>query len=179
MNKYILLLRGINVSGQKMMKMEALRALLIDLNFKEVKTYIQSGNAVFAAEGQSISQLEEAIAKAITTTFAFSVPVMVKELAEWKMAFENNPFVNKRKEDIKSLHLTFLSAIPDEDKIAKIKEGNYGVDEYTILEKAIYLYCPNGYGNTKLNNNFFESKLKVTATTRNWNTVNELLKMAE
>lgn len=179
MNKYILLLRGINVSGQKMMKMELLRKLLEDLNFSAVKTYIQSGNAVFSAEGQTIPQLEESIAKAITATFAFTVPVMIKDLAEWKAAAENNPFINDRNEDVKSLHLTFLSAIPEEERLLKLKEGNYGVDEYVIIDKAIYLYCPNGYGNTKLNNNFFESKLKVTATTRNWNTVNELLKMTE
>ncbi len=179
MNTYIAILRGINVSGHKMIKMETLRAMFERLNFKNTKTYIQSGNVVFQSKEININKLEQKIVKEIQKEFGFEVPVIVKELDEIKIVLENNPFVNKRKEDITKLHVTFLSAEPAKDSIEKIKDMNYMPDEFILTGKAIYLFCPNGYGNTKLNNNFFENKLKVAATTRNWKTVNELVSIGK
>jgi uncharacterized protein (DUF1697 family) len=179
MSTYIAILRGINVSGHKMIKMEALRKMFTDLNFKNVQTYIQSGNVVFQDKKTKSETLEKKIAKGISDEFGFEVPVMVKEVEELKNVLKNNPFVNKRKEDITRLHVTFLSAEPEQLHIDKIKEGQYAADEYIFSGKAIYLFCPNGYGNTKLSNNFFENKLKVVATTRNWKTINELVSIAE
>jgi uncharacterized protein (DUF1697 family) len=75
--------------------------------------------------------------------------------------------------------MTFLSALPEKSNIEKIKEGQYQADDFSILGKAIYLYCPNGYSNSKLTNTFLETKLKVMATTRNWKTTKELLSMGE
>ncbi len=175
--KYIAVLRGINVSGQKMIKMDALRLMFENLKFKNVKTYIQSGNVVFETANNKTNELEETIKAQILKQFGFEVPVMVKDAEEVEQVIAHNPFMKNKEIDITKLHITFLSAIGNDTGIDKIKEGNYGDDEYIILDKAIYLYCPNGYGNTKLNNNFFENKLKVTATTRNWKTVNELLRM--
>ena len=100
---------------------------------------------------------------------------MVKELDEIADVLENNPFVNKRKEDITKLHVTFLSHEPEHSFLDKIKDLKYASDEFILFGKNVYLFCPDGYGNTKLSNNFFESKLKVTATTRNWKTINELM----
>lgn len=178
MQTYIAILRGINVSGHKMIKMEALRNLLEDLKFKNIKTYIQSGNIVFQDKLTNVGTLEKKIVKKITDTFNFEVPVMVKEENELMEVLNNNPFLTKRKEDITKLHVTFLSEIPEKEAVEKIKEGLYASDEFIIKEKTVYLFCPNGYGNTKLNNTFFENKLKVTATTRNWKTVTELVNMA-
>ena len=179
MSTYISILRGINVSGHKMIKMEALRKLFGDLNFKNTQTYIQSGNVIFQDKNTKCEILEKKIAKGIKDEFGFDVPVLVKEVEEVKSVLKNNPFVNKRKEDITRLHVTFLSHEPDKAIIEKIGEGQYASDEFIVFGKAIYLFCPNGYGNTKLSNNFFENKLKVIATTRNWKTVNELVTIAE
>lgn len=179
MKTYIAILRGINVSGHKKMKMEMLREMLAELKFKNVRTYIQSGNIVFQAKESAREKLEKIIGKKIVDNFGFEVPVIVKELMEVKSVLENNPFVNKRKEDISKLHVTFLSGKPSKQGLEKIKEGNYEPDEFVVFENDIYLFCPHGYGNTKLNNNFFENKLKVVATTRNWKTVNKLAAMAE
>ncbi len=178
METYIAILRGINVSGHKMIKMEALRNMLEDLKFKNIKTYIQSGNIVFQDKKTDSHSLERKISKKISETFNFEVPVMVKEENELMEVLNNNPFLTKRKEDITKLHVTFLSEIPEKEAVEKIKEGLYASDEFIIKEKTVYLFCPNGYGNTKLNNTFFENKLKVTATTRNWKTVTELVNMA-
>jgi uncharacterized protein (DUF1697 family) len=77
------------------------------------------------------------------------------------------------------LHVTFLNDIPAQEILNTLASGDYKSDEYTLVGKTIYVYCPDGYGNTKLTNTFFENKLKVAATTRNWKTTNELIAMAE
>ncbi|HEV8084060.1 MAG TPA: DUF1697 domain-containing protein [Chitinophagaceae bacterium] len=174
-----MILRGINVSGYKMIKMESLRAMFENLNFKNIKTYIQSGNVVFQFKETNIDKIEKKIANKIQEEFGFEIPVMVKELDEIKTVLKNNSFVNKRKEDITKLHVTFLSQEPATDNIDKINKAQYLPDEFILRGNTIYLFCPNGYGNTKLSNNFFENKLKVAATTRNWKTVNELAIMGE
>jgi uncharacterized protein (DUF1697 family) len=178
MQKYISILRGINVGGHKMIKMDALRKMYEMLDFSDVKTYIQSGNVVFVYKKTNCEDLQNKIAENIVKTFSFDVPVMVKEAEDIVSVLENNPFVNDRNEDEKTLHVTFLSEIPDTEAVEKIKNATYGGDEFVIVEKTIYLYCINSYHQTKLSNNFFENKLKVTATTRNWKTVCELAKIA-
>jgi uncharacterized protein (DUF1697 family) len=77
------------------------------------------------------------------------------------------------------MHVSFLSGDPGKAAIANIDPSQYLSDEFSWKGRSVYLYCPGGYGNTKLNNGFFEKKLKLTATTRNWKTVNELIRMAE
>jgi uncharacterized protein (DUF1697 family) len=178
MNTYISILRGINVSGSKMIMMETLRNIYENLGFINVQTYIQSGNIVFRYKKISLSNLQKKIADAIFETTGFEVPVLVKELDELRTIFNNNPFLKKRKEDINFLHVTFLSDFPSKEGMDRIKEA-YLPDEFIYSEKNIYLFCPNGYGNTKLNNNFFENKLKLSATTRNWKTVTALIGIAE
>jgi uncharacterized protein (DUF1697 family) len=178
MNTFVAMLRGINVSGQKMIKMEALRVMCGALKFQNTQTYIQSGNIIFQSKESDTIKLEKKISKEIKEEFGFDVPVLVKEISELKKVLKNNPFVYKRNEDITKLHVTFLETVPDKKLFAKIEEMDFS-DEYVLSGKNIYLFCPNGYGNTKLNNNFFENKLKTKATSRNWKTVNELVRIGE
>jgi uncharacterized protein (DUF1697 family) len=178
MQTYISILRGINVSGQKTIKMDALRAMFEDLKFTNVKTYIQSGNVIFQYKKTDCKSLENIISQKIKEEFTFDVPVIVITKEDFENIYNNNLFVNDHNKDIQKLHVTFLSQIPNQLNINKIA-GNFAPDEFIFNETAIYLYCPEGYGSTKLNNNFFESKLKVTATTRNWKTVTELMQLAK
>ena len=177
METYISILRGINVGGHKLIKMQALTKLYEDLGFKNVKTYIQSGNVIFQTKQTDSTLLEEMISKKITEIFTFEVPIIVTLQKEIAKIHKNNPFIHEKHYDTNLLHVTFLSQKPKQADIAKIT-GDFGNDEYIISDKAIYLYCPNGYGNTKLTNTFFENKLKVSATTRNWKTTTELLNMS-
>lgn len=179
MTTYISILRGINVSGHKMIKMEALRQMFEGLGFKNVQTYIQSGNVIFQHKTTETQKLENKISKKVIEQFYFEIPVIVIVIEEFKEIVKNNPFIRDQSKDAAYLHVTFLSALPEKNNIEKIVEGKYNADELSILDKAIYLYCPNGYGNSKLTNRFLENKLKVLATTRNWKTTNELLRMAE
>jgi uncharacterized protein (DUF1697 family) len=178
MQTYISLLRGINVNGKNIIPMKDLRNLCESLNFTNVITYIQSGNIIFQDTTISVSSLETMISSAISKQFGFEVPVLVLTKETLESIVFNNPFMNLLK-DISTLHGTFLSQIPLDNLVEKFRVGIYGVDEYSLCEKIIYLHCPNGYGNTKLSNTFLENKLKVTATTRNWKTITQLLSIAE
>jgi len=125
------------------------------------------------------AELEKIITAAIATKFSFTIPVIVIEPAELKAIVAQNPFTTKRSEDIEKLHITFLSQSLKLESINLLNSNTYLPDEFFISEKAVYLFCPNGYGKTKLTNTFFESKLKVSATTRNMKTALELLSISE
>ncbi|WP_439585099.1 DUF1697 domain-containing protein [Dyadobacter bucti] len=176
---YIAILRGINVSGQKMIKMPLLKKMFEDLVFSDVQTYIQSGNVIFHHAKTDDQDLGKLIHEGILKTFGFEVPVIVLSKAEMGKVLIENPFAKHPEKDVGKLHVTFLSQSPAQDVIVNIEAGKYLPDEFIVKEKSIYLFCPTGYGQTKLHNNFFESKFKATATTRNWKTVNELVRLAE
>ncbi|GAB3929448.1 DUF1697 domain-containing protein [Larkinella terrae] len=159
--------------------MTDLKSLFEELNCTQVRTYIQSGNVVFNQEVSSPEEQIRQIEKKIADTYGFQVPVLIRSLAELRNVAQNNPFLTEKDIEIDKLHVTFLADIPSESNREKIKDVTFGSDRFSIVGKDVYVYCPGGYGNTKLSNTFFENKLKVTATTRNWRSVNELLKMAE
>lgn len=172
----IAILRGINVSGHRKLPMADLRKLLEGMECTNVRTYIQSGNAVFEHSGKEHSALAKEIGQRIKKQFGFDVPVLVRTLEEMKAVVAANPHTRDKRIDVEKLHVTFLAETP---KNPVIPEGNYAPDSFTFAKKEVYLHCPEGYGNTKLNNSFFEIKLKVSCTTRNWRTVNELVRMGE
>jgi uncharacterized protein (DUF1697 family) len=179
MQKYISILRGINVSGHNIIKMDALCKMMEDLNFKNVKTYIQSGNIIFNGNKTKIADLEAKISSKIFDCTGFKVPVIVLETDNLKSILMKNPFADNEKNNASNFYVTFLSEVPNQSEIAKILNEKNGKDEFILSEKVIYLCCPEGYGKTKFSNTFFEKKLKVNATTRNWKTLNELIKIAE
>ena len=176
MQTYIAMLRGINVSGQKKIKMADFKTHLQELNFTDVKTYIQSGNAVFKYKKCNPKSLENKIANKILEKYGFEVSLILKMSDALKDVLKNNPFVKDK--DLNRLYVIFLSDEPTSDDLKKLKGIDHGPEEYVLKGKTIYFYSPHGYGRAKMNNNFFENKLKVTATTRNWKTVNKLAEMA-
>ncbi|MCX6303941.1 MAG: DUF1697 domain-containing protein [Bacteroidetes bacterium] len=178
MQTYISILRGINVSGHKLIKMKSLQEMFDGLGLLNARTYIQSGNVVFGSNFAGHGELEKIIGGEILKCFGFEVPVIVIGGGELKTISANNPFINPRGEDEAKLHVTFLSAEPDRTLVETIAKDAYSPDEYCVIGKAVYLFCPQGYGNTKLSNTFFEKKLKVSATTRNWKTILELVKLS-
>ena len=105
--------------------------------------------------------------------YKFEVPVIIRNRAELLKILETNPFL-RRNENIDKLHVTFLDDEPDSDLVDKVKETESGSDEFEVIRKEVFLFCPDGYGRTKLNNTFFEKKFNTKATTRNWKTVVKL-----
>jgi uncharacterized protein (DUF1697 family) len=179
MTKWILLLQGINVSGQKRMPMPELQSLLSDLGLQSARTYIQSGNAVFTSTLADRAVLSELIGNAIVEKFGYTTPVFLRTSAEMARVAWENPFITTRSEDPAFLHVTFLSAPLTSDAQAGLTAPAGIPDEMQCGLEEVYLFCPQGYGRTKLNNAFFERKLNQKVTTRNWNSVMTLLRMAE
>lgn len=179
MTTYISILRGINVSGQKKVLMADLKELYASLGFTEVTTYIQSGNVIFKTSGDlSAGDLCNKIEKAIEGRYKFQVPVIIRNAGEINAILSSNPFLAEKGIDPERLHVTFLGKDPQPSELSAILKFDYPPDRFAIIGKEVYLYCPGGYGNTKLSNSFFENKLKVTATTRNWKTVGKLAELA-
>lgn len=176
--KYIALLRGINVSGQKIIKMADLKLLFEALNFTDVITYIQSGNIIFNSEENDKNKIIQVIKDGIFKKFGHEVKVIVKEPDELDYILKNNPFINGRNIEPEKLAVVFLSNPPDKSNIKMLSEYDYPPEEYIIDEDILYYHSPNGFGRAKMSNNFFENKLKTEATTRNWKTVNKLLEIA-
>lgn len=177
MHNYIALLRGINVSGQKVIQMEKLKKAFEKNGFDNVKTYIQSGNVLFESTLKSAAQVDNLVQELILKEFGFEVPVTVIEYEEVDAIIQNNPYLEKHGLDSAFFHVTILSAPPKKELLKQIVETQYLPDQFAIHNNIVYLYCPTGYGRTKLSNNFFEKKLKVNATTRNWKTMLTLQKM--
>ena len=173
---HISMLRGINVGGKNRIKMEELRELYETLGFENVQTYVQSGNVIFESTDADITKIANRIEKKIKGVTGLDIPVFIRTRSEFQGLVKNTPFAGK---DTTKLHVTFLSEVPQYLPVDEINAAKARNEEFSISGREIYLYCPNGYGITKLSNNFFERKLNVLATTRNWNTVNVLLSMTE
>jgi uncharacterized protein (DUF1697 family) len=176
MSIFISMLRGINVGTQKRMSMETLRGIYIDLGLEHVSTYVQSGNVVFESNDQS--GLVNRIEAQIEQSCGYITEVFIRQAEELKRILACNPFLNDRNEDPNKLHVTFYYRPPSETMLSKLTAPAGTTDEFAVAEMAVYLYCPNGYGKTKLSSSYFERRLGIPVTTRNWNTVNALYKMA-
>ena len=176
MTTFISMLRGINVSGQKKVGMKELKELYEAMGFGQVRTYIQSGNVIFEYPDTDRSTLVSKIERGIEGRFGFKVPVVIRTKDElWRLIAET-PFAGK---DESRVHVTFLSSEPETLNVDEISRAKDDAEEFSAKSKEIYLFCPNGYGLTKLSNTFFERKLGVSATTRNWKTVNTLFSLTE
>lgn len=175
MKSYIALLRGINVSGKNIIRMTELQNLLASTGFDDVKTYIQSGNIVFRHHEMPLTFFENKIHAAIQNEFGFNVPVVAMDGDYLERIIANNPI---QEFDESKLMVTFLAGNPAKEKIDVMMEISYPPDKIFEGEKAFYVYCPDGFGRSKFNNNFFEKKLGQVATGRNWKTCKKLLEMA-
>lgn len=177
MPRYIALLRGINVGGNKLVPMARLRALLERLGHTDVATLLQSGNAVFTAQGKPAA-LEKQLSAAIESEFGFEVAVLVRTRDELAAAIARNPLAGA--EDSPSRFLVFfLSAVPDPKLLAALDPAAYAPDEFRALGRELYARFPNGINQSKLVLALGGKRLGVVPTARNWATVNKLLALAD
>ena len=175
---FVAMLRGINVTGHNIIPMEQLRSHCAALGLKNLKTYVQSGNIVFDAK-ETPEHWAKAIEGMIKKKFTFDVPVIVRTEAEMEAVFKANPFLEQKGVDAARLYVSFLSDLPGKEGLKALASVAAAEDRFESVGHEIYLYCPGGYGNTKLSNNLVEKKLGTRATTRNWNTVGKLCAMAQ
>ncbi len=175
MKTYISILRGINVTGHHTVRMADLKALYEELGFTGVETYIQSGNVVFKGRGNNPSTVAARIVGAIANKYGFSISVVIRLPNELASVIRKNPFAGRRGVDETRLHVTFLEEKPAPGLVKGLGPLTAtSNDEFEVIGREVYLHCPDGYGKTLLSNTFFEKNLKVSATTRNWNTVRAL-----
>ena len=174
MTTNVALLRGINVGGRAKVAMSALRQMFVDAGCTEVSTYIQSGNVVFHS-GRSARLVTAEVTARLKKEEGLDVTVILRSSAELAAVVSRNPFGGKAR-DLTKLHVTFLAGASKRSRTGT--ERSFLPDEFEVLGREVYVYCPTGYGRTKLNNTFFERSLGVAATTRNWNTVTTLAAMA-
>ena len=177
MPSYIALLRGVNVSGHHRIKMDRLRATFLELGFRNVRTYFQSGNVVFDSGATATSALGRRIEAQIQRDFGFRVPVIVRTPKEMATVVKHNPFLNATNVDVSRLHVTFLSEPAPGIANEALRRLASGGEQVHVNGRTIYLHCPDGYGGSRLSNTAIERHLRVGATTRNWKTTNALLTM--
>lgn len=177
MKRYISILRGINVGGHRKILMADLKALYKDLGFVNVLTYIQSGNVIFdTKENENPQELGLIIEQKIKEVYGFDVPIIIRTAEEINKAISENPYLDQ--EEIERLFLTFLDQMPSDERLSTIKSVDYYPDKFEIIGNNIFGFCAGKYHNSNLSNQFFEKKLKLRATTRNWKTVRQLAILA-
>jgi len=176
MNSYIAFLRGINVGGQKKVKMYDLKKSLVKYGFQGVKTYIQSGNVFLKHHSGKKSLIATELTGVIFDEFGFHVPVVVKTAEEIQKILEENPFCNDVED--KNLYFTLLHQLPDDGPLEKFRKLEFSNEDFEIKGDCVYLNCKMGAGKAKLNNNIIEKQLKVRATTRNLNTLRKMVVLA-
>lgn len=179
MKTYIALLRGINVSGQKKIKMLDLKRAFLDLGYTHITTYLQSGNVVFQTDENANEQaLERQIKKQLQDVFGYDIPVIVLSHEDLKQAAHLNPHLYQTDVTIDMLYIAFLSEKPTLEHADLLRSYEKEVEQISIGEKVVYMLYRNSYGRAKITNNFIEKKLCVRATTRNWKTVSKLIELS-
>lgn len=174
MNKYVVLLRGINVGGHNKIKMTDLKLLLKSNGFTNVSTYIQSGNIILTTKLETITEVSKSIGNLISEQFQYNIKVIVKTSEQFQGIFNANPF----KEDvILSSYYILFNREPSIANVEKASEKQYDYDIYNIIEDCLYLHPTKGYGKSKFNLKYFEKQLEVSATARNYKTMLKLSTM--
>jgi uncharacterized protein (DUF1697 family) len=174
---YVVLLRGINVSGQKKIKMAELRTLLEEEGFEAVATYIQSGNVVLKS-ALDADRVASGVSAAIEKHFGFAVPAVVRTADELERIVNAVPFERAALDADEKRHLVaFLSGLAPESSPDRLAPYLTHDDQLVARDRELYIHLPGGQAGSKFNNNVIEKKLELTSTMRNWKTVRVLLEM--
>ncbi len=171
-NKYVGLLRGINVGGKNTIQMNTLATMFTEAGASDVQTYIQSGNVVFAANPKIAAKIGPLVCERIHQEHGFQTHIVTRSQAEMELAGTACPYA-----DLEKSHIVFLAHKPSPEQVALLDTERSAPDQFTVCGREIYLHLPNGGGRTKLTNAYFDSKLQTVSTVRNWRTFLKLLAM--
>lgn len=174
--KYVAFLRGINVGGKNKIKMETLREACAALGFENVRTYINSGNVIFETADGDEEEISARIEAAIEQEFALKIRVITRAIAEIKRLIENNPFDGAFEND-KDLHVFFLNeTLPDEKRELLLSNNNEN-EQFAVRGREIFCHLRAGVSDSLMSRDYIGKKLKVSATARNWRTVNKIAEL--
>jgi uncharacterized protein (DUF1697 family) len=181
--RHVALLRGINVGGKNRLPMDDLSELLAELGCRDVETYIQSGNAVFAASASVVAGLASKISEGIRKRFGLSVPAVLRSAGELAAVAQNNPFVEAQRDE-ERLHVAFLADVPTQAQVDTLARKSSTLlasqsppDAYVVRGRDVYLWLPYGVARSKLTNALFDRGFATVSTVRNWRTVQRLVEM--
>lgn len=179
MPAYLALFRAVNVSGHNIIKMEHLRKLMETEGYKNVATYIQSGNVVFTTDETDKAKIKREMETLLYREYGHDVFNFILDEAELQKAVDSNPYTKAEPEPqgVKKYFVTFLSGEATTQGLDQMKKYNRSDDEFKALGSVMYLKLSRSAADSKLTNSFIESKMSLKSTTRNWNTTLKLLEM--
>jgi uncharacterized protein (DUF1697 family) len=175
---YVALLRGINVGGNNKLPMTDLRAMFVAAGCEGVQTYIQSGNVIFSAAPDLAASIASTVSAAIAEKFGYRTPILLRTAAQLREVLAHNPFLQDGAGE-EMLHVMFLADEATPEQIGALDPKRSETGRFAARGQDIYLFLPRGVAETKLNNAFFDTKLRTVSTGRNWRTVTRLLALAE
>lgn len=178
MARWIALLRGINVGGHRKVPMTELRALAAGIGWRNVETYIQSGNLVFAAAGDA-HVLAAKLERAIERRFGFAIDVVVRSAVQWARLTAGNPFRVEMEKAPDRVMLLLTKRSPVAGGVAALAQRAAAGEQVAAVGEAVWIHCPEGMGRSKLTPALLDRLLGSPATARNWRTVVALKEMAE
>jgi uncharacterized protein (DUF1697 family) len=175
---HVALLRGVNMGGHNRLPMQDFAALLDAAGCRDVRTYIQSGNAVFRAAPALATRLPGTLTAALLERFGLRVPVVLRSAAELRAVVAGNPFAREAAEPTR-VHVAFLADAPAAARVARLDPERSPPDRFAVRGREVYLHLPNGAARSKLTTDYLDRTLATTSTGRNWRTVLKLLDLAE
>ncbi len=178
MARQIALLRGINVGGHKKVEMARLRELMGELGYRDVRTYVQSGNVIFTGPDRPTAEVERRLEAELAATFGFEVSVIVRSREKLAEVIALNPLGDVATDPARYLVL-FLSAEVDPERVAGVEPADFSPEAFHLRRREIYLWAPEGVRDSRLAKALSEKRLGVAATARNWRTVEKLVALAD
>lgn len=175
MKSFIILLRGLTPTGKNKVLMAPLRAALTKAGLRDVQTYIQSGNGIVSTD-LTQPALEQLVHEVISKEFGGDVAVLARTPERFSDILKRNPF---KKADSRKLYFTLLASEPDKNLLKEFLATDFSPDQVRCINNTIYTLYETRHSDSRFNNNYFERKLKVTATTRNFNTMTKLVELAK
>lgn len=178
--RYVALLRAINVSGQKIIKMEDLRKMMEMPGLKNISTFIQSGNVLFDSAEKDTEKLRLKIEKKLAKDLGYSVEVFVRSAGEMAAIVKANPFAKTTSAHKTATYISFLSGAPSKEQVKDIEALSFDMEQYRVTGRELYCWMIKDIERKEIfSNKLMEKKLGVTATTRNITSVVKLVGLLE
>ncbi len=181
MTRYVALLRGINLGSRNRLAMGTLRELIGAMGGENVKTLLQSGNAVFDHCESDPALLAEELESRIAAHSGLTVPCVIRTAADIQRVVERNPFARELAGEVAGVRIdparllvTFLSGPMDASKLPELDPERYAPDQFRQEERELYVHCPNGISDSRLLRDLASARLGARGTSRNWRTVTKL-----
>lgn len=183
MPRYAALLRAVNLAGNNRVAMAELRRVCTQLGLGDVATYLQSGNVVFSSPETDTAALRRELEGVIASAFGIEPAVVLRSGGQLGAVLGANPFVEAGREASR-LSVGFLAGLPEPERVRALLADPLaspppGGDEFALRGEEVFLHHPNGYGRTKLSNSYFDRRLGIPMTVRNWRTVTNLAEMTK